>query len=165
MDTSAHTKNSILDAAQIRFSRYGFNKTTMAEIAKDCEMSAANLYRFFPSKEDIGTEIALRCFSNQEALLREILRRPGLTASQRLETFILELLHATYDLFANQPCLSELVLFISQKHWELVKRHKLEVQKSLLAEVLAEGNWTEEFDVPDILATAELIQSATVKFH
>ena len=36
-------KNQILDAAFARFGQYGLGKTTMAEIAKDCDMSAALL--------------------------------------------------------------------------------------------------------------------------
>ncbi|HEX9647355.1 MAG TPA: helix-turn-helix domain-containing protein, partial [Alphaproteobacteria bacterium] len=44
----------ILRAAQARFARYGFNKTTMAEIAADCAMSAANIYRYFDGKGDIA---------------------------------------------------------------------------------------------------------------
>ena len=39
----------ILNKAFSRFGRYGFGKTTMAEIAKDCEMSPGNLYRYFKS--------------------------------------------------------------------------------------------------------------------
>ena len=50
----------ILAAAYARFQRFGFGKTTMAEIAGDCGMSAANLYRYFENKEDIGVHTA-RC--------------------------------------------------------------------------------------------------------
>ncbi|NOQ82264.1 MAG: TetR family transcriptional regulator, partial [Methylophaga sp.] len=42
--TEIDTRSQILSATEIRFSQYGYNKTTMAEIAKDCGMSAANLY-------------------------------------------------------------------------------------------------------------------------
>lgn len=35
----------ILKAAVNRFREYGYNKTTMAEIAKDIGMSTANIYR------------------------------------------------------------------------------------------------------------------------
>ena len=47
MTTSAATmtvfpiRSVILDAAEKRFLYYGYNKTTMAEIAADAEMSAA----------------------------------------------------------------------------------------------------------------------------
>ena len=47
------TRGNILDAAKQRILHYGYAKTTMAEIAADCKMSAGNLYRYFPSKADI----------------------------------------------------------------------------------------------------------------
>ena len=46
-------RQRILEKAFSRFGRYGFGKTTMAEISKDCEMSPGNLYRYFKSKKDI----------------------------------------------------------------------------------------------------------------
>ena len=56
MDAKEQTRQKILVAAQERFERYGFNKTTMNEIAKDCEMSAANIYRFFKNKGELIAE-------------------------------------------------------------------------------------------------------------
>ncbi len=40
-------RERIVEAANARFSHYGFNKTTLAEIAGDCSMSTTNLYRYF----------------------------------------------------------------------------------------------------------------------
>ena len=47
-----------MNAAWERFVQYGFVKTTMAEIARDCGMSAANLYMFQSNKS-----VGLFCFS------------------------------------------------------------------------------------------------------
>lgn len=44
---------TILNAAQKRFGHYGFQKTTMTEIAADIGMSKASLYYYFPDKENI----------------------------------------------------------------------------------------------------------------
>jgi AcrR family transcriptional regulator len=41
----------ILKAAQKRLGRYGFEKTTMSEIAADVNLSKASLYYYFPDKE------------------------------------------------------------------------------------------------------------------
>ena len=43
----------ILAAAVNRFSNYGYNKTTMAEIAEDAGMSAANIYRYYKIKKKL----------------------------------------------------------------------------------------------------------------
>ena len=37
----------------------------MAEIAQDCQMSAANLYRYFDNKQDIGAAISQLCLADK----------------------------------------------------------------------------------------------------
>ncbi|VAW87511.1 Transcriptional regulator, AcrR family [hydrothermal vent metagenome] len=48
----------ILEAATQRFAPFGYNKATMVEVAQDCGMSVANLYRYFENKLDIGANLA-----------------------------------------------------------------------------------------------------------
>jgi AcrR family transcriptional regulator len=45
--------NNILKVAQKRFGLYGFEKTTMKEIAADINVSKASLYYYFPDKEHL----------------------------------------------------------------------------------------------------------------
>jgi len=138
-------------------------KTTMAEIASDCDMSVGNLYRYYENKTQIGIDCCLSCLAEKKALLREVLSRPNLTAGQRLEVFVLETLHYLHGQFSEQPRLFELVIFISTERKDLVGKHLKELQ-SLLTEILSEGNKTGEFDVPDVLTTSEMILAATMKF-
>ncbi len=157
-------RDQILDAAFARFGQYGLGKTTMAEIAKDCDMSAGNLYRYYPNKAEIGAGCAMRCFNEMEALLREIMRRPNLTAAERLKTFVLEKFYHVHEQFSEQPKLYELVMYIQQEKFDMIQA-LMKGQQSLLAEILAEGNRSGEFDVPDVLETASLIQSAVTIFN
>ena len=163
MQTQEETKNQIIKVAQVRFSRYSFGKTTMAEISKDCQMSPANLYRYFESKEDIAVEIGNQCLSSKEAVLREVLNRPGLSESERLETFIVATLQYGYNLLSEQPHLSEIVETICKPNLDSMQRHK-KTFLTLLGVILNAGNQSGEFDVKDILAAAEIIQNATIKF-
>lgn len=57
-DLKESIKTQILDAAMNRFARFGFGKTTMAEIAKECDMSAGNLYRYYENKAEIAAGCA-----------------------------------------------------------------------------------------------------------
>ena len=50
-------KGIITQGARKIFSRYGFLKTTVAEIAKAARMGKASLYHYFESKEDIFREV------------------------------------------------------------------------------------------------------------
>jgi len=161
--TTEEVKHQILDAAHERFGKYGFGKTTMAEIAKDCDMSAGNLYRYYENKKEIAAGCAGRCMQESEALWRGILKQPGLSPAERLEAMILAKLRYIHQQFSERPPLFELVLVVTADHQSLVSRH-METLQSLLAEILAEGNRTGGFDVPDILATAKVILAATAKF-
>jgi AcrR family transcriptional regulator len=53
-------RESILSAAQVQFSRYGFRRTSMEDIAKETGVSRASLYGNFENKEEI-----FRCLSAQ----------------------------------------------------------------------------------------------------
>jgi AcrR family transcriptional regulator len=150
MDKAEETRLCILRAAEDFFSRYGFGKTTMAEIAGTCNMSAANIYRFFKSKDEIVAEMANGYFRKVEGALREVLKRPGLPASGRLETFIVEMLSHSHNLCSCEEKMSE-------KHQETMR--------SLLAEVLSEGNRTGEFQVSDVVETAGVILDATFMYQ
>jgi AcrR family transcriptional regulator len=50
----------ILAAARKRLGRYGFEKTTMSEIAADLNLSKASLYYYFPDKESLWSAVLAR---------------------------------------------------------------------------------------------------------
>ncbi len=154
----------ILDAAEARFRIYGLNKTTMAEIAHDTGMSAANLYRYFKNKQDIAAACAQRCISTQVDLLREVVRMPGLTAAEKLERCTLEMLRFTWETAHDQPRINELVNHVILKHSNIV-HDKVRKSCSLLAEILAQGNESGEFEVNDVVKTAETVYAALKMFH
>ncbi len=162
--TAEEIKSLILDKAVDRFIRYGFGKTTMVEIAKDCGMSAGNLYRYFESKFDIGVGVAQLYICKAEQILRDVLKRPGLSPSQRLEAFVLEKLRFMHSQIIEQPNVQDLVDYILDDRWDLVERHR-DVQNSLLSEILSEGNRTGEFNVSDVVHTANAIYALTTKFR
>ncbi len=158
-------RDQILDAADVRFRQFGFGKTTMAEIASDCGMSAANLYRYFGSKADIGTAIAERCITATIDLLREVVRKDGPSAAEKVATFTTALFEYTYEELANEPQMAEMIQFIAAERKELIKEFKFKKMQALMAEVIAEGNRTGEFNEPDVMATAQSVIMATFAFY
>ena len=56
-------RERILEAAERAFVRHGFHAATMQHVAEAAEMSAGNLYRYFPSKEAI---VEALCALDQE---------------------------------------------------------------------------------------------------
>jgi len=156
MESTEVTKRRILDAARTRFTAYGFNKTTIAEIATDTSMSAGNIYRFFSCKHDIMAEMAVEYFRESEASQREVLKISGISATEKLTAFVVQILKSTHNLIVETPKIGEIVDYVHENKRDLINQH-CDVQKSILAEILAEGNKSGEFDLPEILATADIM--------
>lgn len=160
MERALDTKKQILEAAENLFEYYGFQKTSMADIARDCHMSAANIYRFYEGKEEILAEIADSMLKDIENKLRDVIRRPKLFAAMRIETFIVENLRHLDMICSCHAKLDEALEYIKGKRPDLFGRH-MEAKRSMVAEILAEGNRNREFEIEDIVGTANLILNAT----
>ncbi len=157
-------RGQILDAAVERFEQYGYGKTTMAEIAKDCGMSAANLYRYFKNKQDIAAACSQRCMCEHEDIMREIVRQNFASTAEKLRAYVVEGLKATHQMYVDQPKINELVEFIASERQDIV-HDKMKTQHALIAEILVQGNQSGEFDITDIITTARSVQNALVKFN
>ena len=156
-------RQDILEAARARFSTYGISKTTMAEIAEDVSMSAANLYRYFKNKQDIAVNCADECMCSCNKHLKNVVRQRQLTASQRLLTFALETHKFNRDMVKGTPKLYELIEHVAHHKPEFI--HKIISDRSaLIAETLAHGNETGEFSVNDVIGKAETIYSTFLLF-
>ena len=69
----ARTREALQDAAMERFSRQGFDGTTVEEIAEACEVSPRTFFRYFPTKEDV---LFADGEARRERLLAVIAERP-----------------------------------------------------------------------------------------
>lgn len=162
--TELDTPSQILAAAEARFSLYGYNKTTMAEIAGDCNMSAANLYRFYENKLDIGAAMAGQFFSEEYRHLAKIVHRDNLTSAEKLEEFVLLTLHHCHKYFTNSPRIIELVEVMSVQKPCVCDNHQQQ-KIELLQELLTQAQEKNEFVVDDVVASAAAIHMAILTFH
>lgn len=154
----------IIEAAKKRFSHFGYTKTTMAEVAADCSMSPGNLYRFFPGKLDIAECIATQDYEKHLDVLRLLALAPGRSAADRLSDFLFAELRRTYNKLESDPRACEMATVIAHErpqyaNWMLANERKILVQLFHDAE---QGG---EFFIDDKETTAEMIQSATMKFR
>src|ERR1044072_1355462 len=83
----AGTRERILVVAERLFREMGYQKTTVADIARVMRMSPANVYRFFDSKKAIHEGVARSLMGEVEAAAQTIVARPG-PASVRLRELI-----------------------------------------------------------------------------
>ena len=157
-------RQNIIDAAKERFLHYGYGKTTIAELARDCSMSPGNLYRYFQGKLDIAEEIARESSDANLAVLREVVRKPGQNASEKLRTYLETALKTTYDMLEEDPRVFEIATTISQERPSFANE-QMAKERALMAEILSAGNADGEFNIPDVVDAAEMIQCATMKFR
>lgn len=157
-------RGNILQAAKKRFVHYGYAKTTMAEIAADCSMSPGNLYRYFPGKLDIAEAIAGEAGEQAIGKLRDVLKRPGRSAKERLRDFMFADMRLTYEQLEYDKQVYEMARVVMMDRPQFANRI-LALHRALLSEILAAGNASGEFAIEDVVFTAEMIQSATMKFR
>ncbi len=154
----------IVEAAKKRFSHFGYAKTTMAEVATDCDMSPGNLYRFFPGKLDIAEAIAAEDYADHLRYLRKTASAPDKSARQRLHDLMVEELRRTFRRLEKDPRAYELAIVIANERPEFSDA-MLVNERRLIAELLSEGRASGEFQIDDAEDTADTIQCATMKFR
>lgn len=77
-DTAASGKQAaILDAALAVFARYGFRRTSMADIAREAGMSRAALYLHYRNKEDIFRSLSAAFYDRAAQDVAAALRADG----------------------------------------------------------------------------------------
>jgi AcrR family transcriptional regulator len=84
------TKNKILEVAEKLFSRFGFHKTSMDEIAKIARKAKGSLYYHFASKEDLFREVVAKEIFNLENRLSVIINNNELKASDKIKLYLIK---------------------------------------------------------------------------
>ena len=162
--TKDNVRSQIIEAAKKRFSHFGYGKTTMAEIAADCSMSPGNLYRFFPGKLDIAEAIASEDYEKHLVSMHKLAIASGRDARQRLHDLLFEELRRTYHKLEKDPRALEMANVIAHERPEFAN-WMLANERKILIELLDEAERRGEFIPENKEETAEMIQSATMKFR
>jgi len=162
-EISHEIRAQILDAASNRFRQYGYNKTTMAEIAKDCDMSASNIYRFFENKLEIGASLATACLNGRVCNMQSEVDQSNLSCEQRFRNLIHRIYKDNLEQLALNARMNELVVAVCNDKKDIVKQHsanKLQIVEQLLEEAVQRG----EFHCQEITRSAQAVLTATVLF-
>jgi len=160
--STGQLKEEIIKTADKRFRAFGFKKTAMAEIADDLGMSAANLYRYFPSKLDIAEAFALCCFEEKEADLLTAVQ-VSMTPSNCLTSYALALLHYNFEQLHDFPKINEIIMTLCDEKPELVDR-KIQGELVVIDDIIRRGCIEEEWQVVNVESTSKAILSSWVMF-
>jgi AcrR family transcriptional regulator len=162
MQEEDRIRHQILEAAACRFADYGYSKTTVAEIAGDCDMSSGNVYRYFDSKEAIaiaGVEDKLE----EKSVTCEAATNASASAIDQLRQYLLARLRFTHEFNRGGSHLHELVQLITERHRDLIDKYDERVV-GWLARIIELGIERGEFRSLDVRRAAISISVATVVF-
>jgi AcrR family transcriptional regulator len=156
------TRERILVVAERLFRQIGYQKTTVADIAKELRMSPANVYRFFDSKKAIHESVARTLMGGVEEAAQAIATRPG-PAAARLRELMTTIHRMNSERYVGDSKLHEMVEIAMQESWEVCVAHMEQITQTI-GGVIAEGAASGEFEVDDLPLTATCACTAMMRF-
>ena len=99
-----------------------FQKTMVADIARELHMSPANVYRFFAAKSEINKAVCLDILSRIEAEAEKIALTRG-TAAQRMRNLIGSVEKTHSKLCMSDRKLHELIAAAITDNWTIMRKH------------------------------------------
>ncbi|MGB3864568.1 MAG: TetR/AcrR family transcriptional regulator [Xanthobacteraceae bacterium] len=160
--TEADTQERVLVVAERLFREIGYQKTTVADIAKLLRMSPANVYRFFSSKDAIRQGVACRLMGEVEAAARTIVAGHE-PAVERLRHLLASVHRMNTERYVGDAKLHEMVASAMEEDWAVCKAH-IECITMLIAEVIADGMAEGVFRLADVRIAALCTCTAMLRF-
>ncbi|MGY3621213.1 TetR/AcrR family transcriptional regulator [Bradyrhizobium sp. USDA 10063] len=156
------TRERILVVAERLFRQIGYQKTTVADIAKELRMSPANVYRFFDSKKSIHEGVARTLMGEVEVEAQRIVRTQG-PATARLRDLMKTINRMNTERYVGDSKLHEMVEIAMQEDWDVCVAH-MEMIASTIGQVIGQGAASGEFDVPDVHLASLCACTAMMRF-
>ena len=160
--TETDTRTRIVAIAERLFREIGYQKTTVADIAKVLKMSPANVYRFFDSKSAIHRAVAQRLMGEVEAAVETITAEP-LSATDRLREILATIHHMNSERYVGDAKLHEMVACAMEENWDICDAHLARLGE-MTGKVIAEGVATGEFKPCDLELTTRCVSMAMCRF-
>jgi len=131
------TRCRIVAQAERFFRTFGYQKTTVADIAKALKMSPANVYRFFDSKKSINEAVGLQLMSEVEAALLTIAQSDA-PAPERVARFARTMHEMNASRYVSDRMMHEMVAVALDESWSIVRGH-IERVDAMMAQIIADG--------------------------
>jgi len=159
---SESTRASILETAERLFREIGYQKTTVADIARELGMSPANVYRFFTSKAAINEAICARLLQGLTELMWGIARGPG-TPPDRLRAIFRASHEQTIQLFFQEKRMHDMVDAAMDEHWDVIKTFIHDIETAI-RHVIMDGAASGVFAHLPPDSTAKLVHCTMMGF-
>jgi AcrR family transcriptional regulator len=156
------TRERILVVAERLFRQIGYQKTTVADIAKELRMSPANVYRFFDSKKAIHEGVARGLMGEVEQAAQTIAAGRGPAAS-RLRELMKTVHRMNTERYVGDSKLHEMVEIAMEEDWDVCVAHMLLITETI-GSVIGQGAATGEFEVADVPLAAMCACTGMMRF-
>jgi AcrR family transcriptional regulator len=137
-------RDQIVEAAEAHFSRYGYEKTTVSDLAKAIGFSKAYIYKFFDSKQAIGEAICFKTLSAIVAAVEEAVAAAP-TSTEKFRRMFKALTATSVSLFFNDRKLYDIAASSAGEGWPSARAYAERIRQILL-EIVREGRETGEFE-------------------
>src|SRR5215213_3217104 len=156
------TRERILVVAERLFRQIGYQKTTVADIAKELRMSPANVYRFFDSKKAIHEGVARGLMGEVEQAAQTIAAGRGPAAS-RLRELMKTVHRMNSERYVGDSKLHEMVEIAMEEDWDVCVTHMLLITETI-GSIIGQGAATGEFEVADVPLAAMCACTGMMRF-
>ncbi len=140
-----HTvRDQIIEAANDCFARYGYGKTTVADLAREIGFSKAYIYRFFESKQAIGEAI---CSARLEKILHAARSAVdgGESAPDKFRRFFKTITEMSVELFFDDRKIYEIAASAAAEQWGSARAYT-EALRDMISDIVCEGRKKGEFE-------------------
>lgn len=137
-------RDQIVLAANEHFRRYGYEKTTVGDLAAAIGFSKAYIYKFFSSKQAIGEAICSDCLSSMMDNV-EATAAQAKTSTDKLRRVLQTVVSDSSRLFFDERKLHDIAAASYIESWNSKIAYTDRLDR-LLAQVLTEGRQAGEFE-------------------
>ncbi|MGM3161678.1 TetR/AcrR family transcriptional regulator [Dickeya undicola] len=137
-------RDQIVSAATEHFKLYGYEKTTVSDLAKAIGFSKAYIYKFFSSKQVIGEMICANCLREIESEVRAAVEEAD-QPPEKLRQMFKTIVEASLRLFFQDRKLYEIAASSASERWQSAIAYEERIQ-TLLHDILLEGRQSGDFE-------------------
>jgi len=137
-------RDQIVAAATEHFSQYGYEKTTVSDLAKSVGFSKAYIYKFFESKRAIGEMICANCLREIEGEVQAAVATTD-QPPEKLRRMFKAIIEASLRLFSRDRKLYEIAVSAATERWQVVRAYEEHVQGAI-RDIVREGRQSGDFE-------------------
>ncbi len=148
------TRDKIVSVADRLFGRFGFQKTSMDEIAKIARKAKGSLYYHFSSKEDLFREVVQKEVDEIKVKLSAVVNNSELSAEGKLKKYLL----LRFEGMLDASNYHETLIPVEIDHFEFMDDIRLDFdawEKEMLTTIINDGVERGEFHIepdPEVLS-------------